>query len=90
MTTAVVPVTDADIDAAVLAALAPTDGEIVAWRSIRDQVPGDWWRHAQAVTRLFESGAIYCIKIGGKNYLSLQHGANAPGPQRNPRDFRVI
>ncbi|WP_099025823.1 hypothetical protein [Mycolicibacterium palauense] len=84
-------VTDADLDAAILAALEPTGSELVAWRSIRDKLPGDWWQQGAALTRLFECRAVYCVKIGGLNYLSLGHGVNAPGPVLGqPRELRVL
>lgn len=91
MTTAApVETPDHEIDRAILAALTPTGAELVPWRSIRAGLPGLWWQHTQALTRLFESRAVYVVKIGGLNYVSLEHGANAPGPERFPRELRVL
>ncbi|OBB38023.1 hypothetical protein [Mycolicibacterium fortuitum] len=89
-TAAPVEAPDHEIDSAILAALTPTGTELVAWRSIRPGLPGLWWQHTRALTRLFESRAVYVVKIGGMNYVSMEHGANAPGPERRPRDFRAL
>ncbi|WP_156750683.1 hypothetical protein [Mycobacterium sp. 852013-50091_SCH5140682] len=81
---------DHEIDTAILAALTPTGTELLAWRSIRAGLPGLWWQHTRALTRLFESRAVYVVKIGGMNYVSLERGTNAPGPERRPRELRVL
>lgn len=80
-----------DIDAAILAALEAANGELVPWRTIRPQLPGTWSAQGEALTRLFESRAIYCVKIAGRNYCRLEHGANAPGQVLGqPREFQVL
>lgn len=79
-----------DIETAILAAL-PTTRELVPWRTIRPSVPGQWWQQTQALTRLHETRAVYVVKIGGKNYVSLEHGLNAPGGVLGqPREFRAL
>lgn len=96
MTTAAAPTatpetTEDQIDAAILAALIPTDTELVAWRTIRPQLPGSWWQQTRALTRLFESGAVYAVMIDGRNYVCLERGRNAPGPVLgHPRELRVL
>ncbi|MDV3124682.1 hypothetical protein M1247_07135 [Mycobacterium sp. 21AC1] len=84
------PAINDEIDAAVLAALEAANGELVPWRTIRPQLPGDWHSQGEALTRLFESRAVYVVKIAGRNYCRLEHGANAPGPERHPREFQVL
>ncbi len=85
------PANNDEIDAAILAALEAANGELVPWRTIRATLPGDWWQQGEALTRLFESRAVYVVKIAGKNYCRLEHGANAPGPVLGkPREFQVL
>jgi hypothetical protein len=81
--------TDGDVDAAILAAL--DHGEMVPWRSIRHCVPGTELQRLQAVTRLFESRAIYWVEIRGRSYMRLEHGVNAPGPVLGQlREFHAL
>lgn len=90
-TAAPTTITEHHIETAILAALKPTGTELVSWRAIRAGLPGLWWQQARALTRLFESRAVYVVKIGGKNYVSLEDGANAPGPvPGQPREMRVL
>jgi hypothetical protein len=78
------------IEAGILAAL-PATRALVPWRTIRPSVPGQWWQQTQALTRLHEIRAVYVVKIGGKNYVSLEHGPNAPGGVLGqPREFRAL
>jgi hypothetical protein len=85
------PTINDEIDAAILAALEAANGELVPWRTIRAKLSGDWWAQGEALTRLFESRAVYVVKIAGRNYCRLEHGTNAPGPVLGqPREFRVL
>jgi hypothetical protein len=65
------PATDEQVDAAILAALAPTGDELVRWKAIEPRVPGGFWQKAQACQRLYDFGRIYVIKIGGTPYMGL-------------------
>lgn len=86
-----VPTINDEIDAAILTALEAANGELLAWRTVRAKLPGDWWQQGEALTRLFESRAVYVVKIAGKNYCRLEHGANAPGPVLGqPRQFQAL
>jgi hypothetical protein len=91
-TTTVQAVTCKQIEESILAVLESANTrELVPWRNIRPQLPGEWWQQTQALTCLFESRAVYVIAIEGKNYCRLEHGRNAPGPVLgHPREFRVL
>lgn len=68
--------TDDEIDAAILAALAPTGEELVSWARIDPLVPGGFWPKAQAVLRLHEEGEIYLTRTGGRAYVGLGDDAD--------------
>jgi hypothetical protein len=65
------------IEAAILAALAPTGEELVSWARIDPLVPGGFWSKAQALLRLHEEGKVYHVKIAGRPYVGLGDDADA-------------
>jgi hypothetical protein len=92
---AVQPTAD-EIDAAILAALAPTGEKMVAWTTIRDRVPGTFWAKAEAYDRLWQSWKIEAMKIAGTPYCGLpdaldrQIAAEARAQGRRVRDFSTF
>lgn len=60
--------TQTDIEQAILA-LLPADGTLVAWRSIRPQIPGSYWDKSGALTNLHEQYRVTVVKVGGRNYV---------------------
>ncbi len=64
------------IEAAILAALAPTGEDLVSWAKIAPRIPGGFWPKAQAALRLHEDGEIYLIRIGGRAYVGLGDDAD--------------
>lgn len=81
--------------AAILAALAPTGEELVRWTPIRDALPGnDFWAKSRAVRRLYDDGAIYLLKMGGRPYICAgddadRESARRAKAQNRPRTVRV-
>ncbi|WP_199253626.1 hypothetical protein [Mycolicibacterium mengxianglii] len=81
--------TDAEIDAAILRAIDQTGEELVPWATIRQQVPGTFWRKAGAFGRLWCDGRIFAIKIGGRNYVARGDEADALRAARDKAAGRV-
>jgi hypothetical protein len=75
MTTAADP-TRGEIAAAILAALAPTGEDLVAWTTIRPRVPGCFWCKEEVMLRLHEEGLIYHVKLAGRPYVCLGDDAD--------------
>ncbi|MGO9207225.1 MAG: hypothetical protein ACLQBX_13785 [Candidatus Limnocylindrales bacterium] len=72
MTAEIIQPTAAEIDAAILAALAATGDELVCWTTIRDhRVPGEFWRKTEALLRLHWNGLVTHMQIRGRPYISL-------------------
>ena len=63
--------TTADIDAAILRELEPTGEQLVCWTHVHRRVPGGFWEKQAALLRLYWSGLIYLIRVGGTPYVSL-------------------
>jgi hypothetical protein len=63
--------TNDELDAAILAALEATNGDLVAWRTIRTKLPGDWWQQGEALTRLHETYQVSVVKIRGSCFVRL-------------------
>ncbi|WP_137146935.1 hypothetical protein [Mycolicibacterium sp. CR10] len=64
--------TDAEIDAAILAALAEAgrdDGH--PWADIRREVPGPRHRTGERLIALWHTGAVWIVKVGGRNVVGL-------------------
>lgn len=59
------------IEAAILAALAPTGTTLVAWRTITPQLPGDYWSQGEALTRLHETYEVSMVKVRGSCFVRL-------------------
>jgi hypothetical protein len=76
---AALKVTDDEIDAAILAALADVGGaeRPVRWSAIARRVPGTPWEQEMALVRLWHSWRIYCLKIRGRLFLSLSDASDA-------------
>lgn len=81
--------------AAILAALAPTGEELVRWTPMRDALPGnDFWAKSRAMQRLYDDGAIYLVKIGGRPYICTgddadRESARLAKAQNRPRTVRI-
>jgi hypothetical protein len=81
--------TDDEIDAAILAALAPTGEELRPWARIASRVPGCFWCKARALLRLHEEGKVYHTKIAGRPYVGLGDDTDAQLARRARAQGRV-
>lgn len=60
------------IEAAILAALAPTGTDtLIPLRTIRAQLPGDWWDQTAALTTLIETYRVSTVKVRGSVFVRL-------------------
>jgi hypothetical protein len=69
------PLTDDELDAAILAAVvdlaAATGDELVSWAVVRWRVPGDDDRKLARFTTMLCDGRLYALKAHGRNYVGL-------------------
>lgn len=65
MTIPTAPTTE-QIEAAILAALAPTGDELVPWPPMRDRLAGCFCCQAEALLRRYWNGRVYIIGNGGR------------------------
>jgi uncharacterized protein YcaQ len=91
------------IMAAILEALAPTGATLVAWRSVRAQLPGSWWQQGEALTALFETYEVSVVKAYGVPFVRLadsydrlaaaaerDRASQTGWPRPNCRDFVAV
>lgn len=88
-TTETIAPTDDEIDAAILREIDANYDEFVPWAAIRDRVPGDFWRKAEALARLFCDGRVYVIKARGCNYVARGDEYDIEIAQRRKAEGRV-
>lgn len=62
--------TDAEIDAAILAAI-DVAGDVVPWAIIRGAVPGAYWRKVERLVALHHDGLVDTWKHGGRTFVEL-------------------
>lgn len=65
-------ITDDQIDAAILAALADAgDGDLLPWAEVRRRLPGSESQKGDRLIALWHTGRVWLVKIGGRNYVGL-------------------
>ncbi len=81
--------TDDIIDAAILRELEPTGDRLVCWTHVHRRIPGSFWQKQTALLRLYWSGLVYTIKVGGTPYVSLADECDREIAARARQDGRV-
>lgn len=86
-------VTDDQIDAALLAALEAVGEELAPWAELRGQLPGGRDRANERLVALWQSGAVYLMKISGRNFVGRgDHDDRTLAtrcPNRSPLDLHA-
>ena len=66
--------TDDQIDAALLAALAETADDLQPWAAVRRRLPGSLDRKAERLVALWLTGRVWLCRIKGRDYVGLGDG----------------